>query len=79
MTWAALHNVRVMTDVLVVGGAGVDTIVRVDSLPVPLADSHVVPPSDVTSTIALVGGFAGASTVTSVFGAFAAAADGPAA
>src|SRR3954452_10180548 len=35
-----------MTDVLVVGGAGVDTIVRVDSLPVPLADSHVVPPID---------------------------------
>src|SRR6478609_5396373 len=33
-----------MTDVLVVGGAGVDTIVRVDALPVPLADSHVVPP-----------------------------------
>src|SRR3954452_8356519 len=35
-----------MTDVLVVGGAGVDTVVRVDSLPVPLADSHVVPPID---------------------------------
>ena len=34
------------TDVLVVGGAGVDTIVRVDDLPVPLADSHVVPPID---------------------------------
>jgi acarbose 7IV-phosphotransferase len=31
-------------DVLVVGGSGVDTIVRVDSLPVPLADSvHVGP------------------------------------
>lgn len=31
-------------DVLVVGGSGVDTIVRVDSLPVPLADSvHVSP------------------------------------
>jgi sugar/nucleoside kinase (ribokinase family) len=30
--------------VLVVGGAGVDTIVRVEALPVPLADSHVVPP-----------------------------------
>ena len=35
-----------MTDVLVVGGAGVDTIVRVDDLPVPFADSHVVPPID---------------------------------
>ncbi len=34
------------TDVLVVGGSGVDTIVRVDSLPVPFADSHVVPPID---------------------------------
>ena len=32
------------TDVLVVGGAGVDTIVRVDTLPVPFADSHGVPP-----------------------------------
>ena len=32
------------SDVLVVGGAGVDTIVRVEALPVPLADSHVVPP-----------------------------------
>ncbi|MET7441593.1 carbohydrate kinase family protein [Streptomyces sp. NPDC005568] len=31
-------------DVLVVGGSGVDTVVRVDSLPVPLADSvHVGP------------------------------------
>lgn len=31
-------------DVLVIGGTGVDTIVRVDSLPVPLADSvHVGP------------------------------------
>jgi sugar/nucleoside kinase (ribokinase family) len=35
-----------LTDVLVVGGAGVDTIVRVDDLPVPFADSHVVPPID---------------------------------
>ena len=34
------------TDVLVVGGAGVDTIVRVNELPVPFADSHVVPPID---------------------------------
>ncbi|GAA2740879.1 hypothetical protein GCM10009868_04770 [Terrabacter aerolatus] len=34
------------TDVLVVGGAGVDTIVRVEALPVPFADSHVVPPID---------------------------------
>jgi sugar/nucleoside kinase (ribokinase family) len=31
-------------DVLVVGGAGVDTVVRVDSLPVPVADSVGVPP-----------------------------------
>jgi sugar/nucleoside kinase (ribokinase family) len=31
-------------DVLVVGGAGVDTIVRVDSLPLPVADSLFVPP-----------------------------------
>ncbi|MDV3219913.1 carbohydrate kinase family protein [Intrasporangium sp.] len=31
-------------DVLVVAGAGVDTIVRVDALPVPMADSYGVPP-----------------------------------
>ncbi|MEU7641118.1 MULTISPECIES: carbohydrate kinase family protein [unclassified Streptomyces] len=31
-------------DVLVVGGSGVDTIVRVGALPVPSADSHAVPP-----------------------------------
>ncbi|MEU3506034.1 carbohydrate kinase family protein, partial [Streptomyces hundungensis] len=31
-------------DVLVVGGTGVDTVVRVDSLPVPLADSVQVGP-----------------------------------
>jgi sugar/nucleoside kinase (ribokinase family) len=31
-------------DVLVVGGAGVDTIVRVPALPLPLADSYFVPP-----------------------------------
>ncbi len=31
-------------DVLVIGGSGVDTVVRVDSLPVPLADSHGVGP-----------------------------------
>ena len=31
-------------DVLVVGGSGVDTVVRVDSLPVPLADSVGVGP-----------------------------------
>ncbi|MDP5316005.1 carbohydrate kinase family protein [Streptomyces poriferorum] len=31
-------------DVLVVGGSGVDTIVRVDALPVPLADSVMVGP-----------------------------------
>ena len=38
------HLVVPSIDVLVVGGSGVDTIVRVESLPVPLADSHVVPP-----------------------------------
>jgi len=38
------HRVVPNIDVLVVGGSGVDTIVRVQSLPVPLADSHVVPP-----------------------------------
>ncbi|WP_309484338.1 carbohydrate kinase family protein [Streptomyces himalayensis] len=31
-------------DVVVIGGSGVDTIVRVDSLPVPLADSVLVGP-----------------------------------
>ncbi|MFB7632961.1 carbohydrate kinase family protein [Streptomyces sp. NPDC056149] len=31
-------------DVLVVGGSGVDTIVRVSALPVPSADRHRVPP-----------------------------------
>ncbi|MEU5474717.1 carbohydrate kinase family protein [Streptomyces lydicus] len=31
-------------DVLVVGGSGVDTLVQVGALPVPLADSHQVPP-----------------------------------
>ncbi|MGW0551086.1 carbohydrate kinase family protein [Streptomyces altiplanensis] len=35
---------RARYDVLVVGGSGVDTVVRVDSLPVPLADSIGVPP-----------------------------------
>ncbi|MDT0573217.1 adenosine kinase [Streptomyces sp. DSM 3412] len=30
-------------DVLVLGGAGVDTIVRVPELPLPFADSHLVP------------------------------------
>jgi len=31
-------------DVLVIGGAGVDTIVKVDTLPLPLRDSiHVGP------------------------------------
>ncbi|MFF3320548.1 carbohydrate kinase family protein [Streptomyces sp. NPDC003035] len=36
------HNARY--DVLVIGGSGVDTVVRVDTLPVPLADSvHVGP------------------------------------
>lgn len=33
-------------DVLVVGGAGVDTIVRVPALPVPMADSYLVPHID---------------------------------
>ncbi|GAA1532651.1 sugar kinase [Actinomadura kijaniata] len=33
-----------MHDVLVVGGAGIDTIVRVPELPVPFADSVAVPP-----------------------------------
>lgn len=32
------------TDVLVIGGAGVDTIVRVSSLPLPVKDSIMVPP-----------------------------------
>ncbi|MFI1443767.1 adenosine kinase [Streptomyces fructofermentans] len=31
------------TDVLVLGGAGVDTIVHVPELPLPFADSHMVP------------------------------------
>ncbi|MGK4584631.1 adenosine kinase [Kitasatospora sp. HPMI-4] len=31
------------TDVLVLGGAGVDTVVYVPELPVPFADSHMVP------------------------------------
>ncbi|MEU3989282.1 carbohydrate kinase family protein [Streptomyces platensis] len=31
-------------DVLVVGGSGVDTVVSVGALPVPLADSYAVPP-----------------------------------
>ncbi|MFI6290329.1 carbohydrate kinase family protein [Nonomuraea sp. NPDC050790] len=31
-------------DVLVVGGAGVDTTVRVPALPLPYADTHTVPP-----------------------------------
>ncbi|GAA3163605.1 MULTISPECIES: PfkB family carbohydrate kinase [Streptomyces] len=35
-------------DVLVVGGAGVDTIVHVPELPVPLADSHMIHPGIVT-------------------------------
>ncbi|MDX3855084.1 carbohydrate kinase family protein [Streptomyces sp. AK02-01A] len=35
---------RLDHDVLVVGGSGVDTVVRVDSLPVPLADSVGVGP-----------------------------------
>ncbi len=35
-------------DVLVLGGAGVDTIVHVPELPVPLADSHMIRPGIVT-------------------------------
>ncbi|MFD7687840.1 PfkB family carbohydrate kinase [Streptomyces sp. NPDC059781] len=35
-------------DVLVLGGAGVDTIVHVPELPVPLADSHMIQPGIVT-------------------------------
>ncbi|MFI8090386.1 adenosine kinase [Streptomyces sp. NPDC086080] len=35
-------------DVLVLGGAGVDTIVHVSELPVPLADSHMIQPGIVT-------------------------------
>lgn len=31
-------------DIVVVGGSGVDTIVRVDTLPVPLADAVMVGP-----------------------------------
>ena len=32
------------TDVLVVGGVGVDHVIRVDSLPLPVVDSFIVPP-----------------------------------
>ncbi|MET9151188.1 PfkB family carbohydrate kinase [Streptomyces griseoflavus] len=35
-------------DVLVLGGAGVDTVVHVPELPVPLADSHMIQPGIVT-------------------------------
>ena len=35
-------------DVLVLGGAGVDTIVHVPELPVPFADSHMIRPGIVT-------------------------------
>jgi sugar/nucleoside kinase (ribokinase family) len=35
--------IKETTDVLVLGGAGVDTIVYVPELPLPLADSHMVP------------------------------------
>jgi acarbose 7IV-phosphotransferase len=38
------QNDQLQHDVLVVGGSGVDTVVRVDSLPVPLADSVSVRP-----------------------------------
>lgn len=40
------HGPTPRPGVLVVGGTGVDTIVRVPALPVPVADSHVVPPID---------------------------------
>ena len=32
------------TDVLVIGGAGVDTVVRVPALPLPYADSYMIRP-----------------------------------
>ena len=32
-------------DILVIGGVGVDTVVRVPALPLPQADSLMVPPS----------------------------------
>jgi hypothetical protein len=32
------------TDVLVLGGAGVDTIVQVPALPLPFADSYMIRP-----------------------------------
>ncbi|MGW1885063.1 carbohydrate kinase family protein [Streptomyces sp. NPDC001970] len=41
---SAQYRDRPELDVLVIGGSGVDTVVRVDSLPVPLADSVGVPP-----------------------------------
>ncbi|KDN77537.1 sugar kinase [Streptomyces olindensis] len=39
---------RTDIDVLVLGGAGVDTIVHVPELPVPFADSHMIRPGIVT-------------------------------
>ncbi|MFJ5999721.1 PfkB family carbohydrate kinase [Streptomyces sp. NPDC092370] len=39
---------RTEIDVLVLGGAGVDTIVHVPQLPVPFADSHMIRPGIVT-------------------------------
>ncbi|MFE9403532.1 carbohydrate kinase family protein [Streptomyces sp. NPDC006530] len=39
-----MNRERAQYDVLVVGGTGVDTVVRVDALPVPLADSVQVGP-----------------------------------
>ena len=39
-------------DLLVIGGAGIDTIVHVDSLPVPAADSTVIVQVPVTSASA---------------------------
>ncbi|MFE7749615.1 adenosine kinase [Streptomyces sp. NPDC057428] len=36
------------TDVLVLGGAGVDTVVHVPGLPLPFADSHMIRPGIVT-------------------------------
>lgn len=44
MQLAAIEMQEKSCDVLVVGGAGIDTIVRVPELPLPLADSVHVPP-----------------------------------
>ncbi|MFI0710117.1 carbohydrate kinase family protein [Streptomyces inhibens] len=44
MTFQQVSEPSDVYDVLVVGGAGVDTIVPVGALPLPSADSHPVPP-----------------------------------